>query len=76
MSRTMKIQLKDISFFNALLLRKGFNKIAFSKEIGLSQPATVQLTNGDRHPSPRTAKRVTEVLEVEFDDIFTIEKVN
>ncbi|CAM3464554.1 XRE family transcriptional regulator [Brevibacillus invocatus] len=70
----MKIKVKDLDHLNELLLRKGFTKTSFSKAIKLSQPMTIQITNGDRHPSPPVAKRITDTLAVEFDDIFVIVK--
>ncbi|WP_409341046.1 helix-turn-helix transcriptional regulator [Paenibacillus sp. MBLB4367] len=70
----MKVKVKDANRLNELIIRKGFTKTDFSKEIGMSQPMTIQIVNGDRSPSPKTAKRMTEVLEVEFDDIFVIER--
>ncbi|THF83712.1 helix-turn-helix domain-containing protein [Cohnella fermenti] len=68
----MKIRVKDTDRLNTLLIMKGFNKLDFSKQIGSSHPMTVQITNGDRNPSPRTAKRICEVLECEWSDIFEI----
>ncbi|NRR04564.1 helix-turn-helix transcriptional regulator [Brevibacillus sp. RS1.1] len=70
----MKIKIKDYTYLNELIVKKGFNKTDFSKQIPLSQPMTIQICNGDRNPSPRTAKRISEVLEVNFDDVFVIEK--
>ncbi|MFF2907669.1 helix-turn-helix transcriptional regulator [Paenibacillus sp. NPDC057934] len=70
----MRIEVKDKNYLAELLMRKGFNKTQFSKEICLSQPMTIQITNGDRSLSPRIAKRICDVLEVEFDDIFEIVK--
>ncbi|MGE8078123.1 helix-turn-helix domain-containing protein [Peribacillus loiseleuriae] len=69
----MKIKVKDPLKFNELLIRKGFNKADFSKAIELSRPMAVQLSNGSRYPSPKTARKITKVLEVDFDDIFLIE---
>lgn len=68
----MKIRIIDQGFFLTLLLKKGFNKSGFSKVIGLSKPMTLQVCNGTRNPSPRTAKKICEALQVEFDDIFEI----
>lgn len=68
----MKIQIKDVTRFNELIIMKGFTKTAFGKEINLSNPMTVQITNGDRSPSPKTAKRIAEVLECEWTELFEI----
>ncbi|MFG0211899.1 helix-turn-helix transcriptional regulator [Brevibacillus porteri] len=71
----MKIKVKDLDHLNELMIQKGFNKSDFAKQIQLSQPMTIQITNGDRNPSPRIAKRISDVLEVEWDELFIIEKV-
>ncbi|WP_315795283.1 helix-turn-helix transcriptional regulator [Paenibacillus sp. BIC5C1] len=70
----MRIKVKEIQSLNEKIIMKGFSKSAFSKEIELSQPMTVQITNGERSPSPRTAKRICEVLECEWSDLFEIVK--
>jgi DNA-binding XRE family transcriptional regulator len=68
----MKIKLKDADRLNELIIMKGFNKTEFSKEIKLSQPMTIQITNGDRNPSPRTAKTICVILDVQFDELFSV----
>lgn len=70
----MKIRVKSTECLNELIIMKGFSKTDFGKEIGLSQPMTTQITNGDRHPSPRTAKRICDVLECEWSELFEIVK--
>lgn len=70
----MKIKVKNIEQLNKLIIMKGFSKTQFGKEIGLSQPMIVQITNGDRNPSPRTAKRVCDVLDCEWSELFEIVK--
>ncbi|ANY69743.1 hypothetical protein BBD42_27055 [Paenibacillus sp. BIHB 4019] len=70
----MKIKVKDTNYLNELIIMRGFSKMDFSKEIHLSQPMTVQITNGDRSPSPKTAKRICEVLEREWTELFEIIK--
>jgi DNA-binding XRE family transcriptional regulator len=70
----MKIKVKDMDEFNRLVIMKGFSKTDFAKAIRLSQPMTIQITNGDRGPSPKTAKRIVEVLECNWNDIFEIVK--
>lgn len=70
----MKIQVKSVDHLNELIIIKGFSKTDLGKKINLSIPMTVQITNGDRNPSPRTAKRICDALEVSFDAIFEIVK--
>lgn len=66
--------MKNTDRLNELIIMKGFNKTDFAKEIQLSQPMTIQITNGDRSPSPKTARRIVETLECEWDEIFEIVK--
>ncbi|TKI54528.1 helix-turn-helix transcriptional regulator [Brevibacillus antibioticus] len=70
----MKIRLKDQGYFEELLIRKGHSKRSFAEAANIGQVTALQIANGDRNPSPRIAKRITEALEVEFDEIFVIEK--
>jgi DNA-binding XRE family transcriptional regulator len=70
----VKIKLKDNDAFNELLIRKGLTKSGLAAAIEMSVPMTIQISNGDRGPGPKTAKRITEVLKVDFDEIFKIEK--
>jgi transcriptional regulator with XRE-family HTH domain len=69
----MKIKAKADQL-NELIIKKGFSKTAFAKEIQMSQPMTIQITNGDRSPSPKAAKRIVEVLECEWNEVFEIVK--
>ncbi|MED1205887.1 helix-turn-helix domain-containing protein [Heyndrickxia acidicola] len=70
----MKIKLKDPIFFNELLIKKGFSKNSFSKAANLGQPTIVQISNGTRCPGPVAAKKIVDTLQVEFEDIFEIER--
>ncbi|WP_019913197.1 helix-turn-helix domain-containing protein [Paenibacillus sp. HW567] len=70
----MKIRVKDPAQLNELIMIKGFYKTEFGREIGMSGPMTTQITNGDRSPSPRTAKRICEVLECDWSELFEIVK--
>ena len=69
----MKIRLKSVQQFNQMLIKKGFTKTDFASEINLSRPVTILLTNGGFSPGAKAAKRITDVLQCEFDDIFTID---
>jgi len=70
----MKIKVRDLDRLNELIIMRGFSKTDFGKEIQRSQPMTVQITNGDRSPSPKTARRICEVLDVEWNELFEIVK--
>jgi transcriptional regulator with XRE-family HTH domain len=68
----MKITPKDIVAFEGLILRKGLSKKGFAEIIGISGAYASQIINGTRNPGPFTAKKITEALEVDFDDIFFV----
>lgn len=68
----MKVKVKDTEKLNHLIIMNGLNKAAFGREIELSSPMTVQITKGDRNPSPRIAKRICEVLKCEWSELFEI----
>ncbi|MBD7966250.1 helix-turn-helix domain-containing protein [Fictibacillus norfolkensis] len=70
----MEIRLKSVDEFNKLLLRKGYSKRALANKGNMGQATIHQISKGVRKPSPPVAKRILEALEVEFDEIFTIEK--
>lgn len=70
----MKISLKDAHSFNELMIKKGYSKTGLSKAVQLSQPTITQISNGTRSPRPETAKRISEVLGVQFDDVFKIDQ--
>ncbi|WP_408894649.1 helix-turn-helix transcriptional regulator [Paenibacillus taichungensis] len=70
----MKIRIKNVDLLNELIIIHGFNKTDFGRELGMSQPSVTQIINGDRNPSPRTAKRICEVLECEWSKLFEIVK--
>lgn len=70
----LKIQLKDKVAFQELLLKRGFSQRGFGRAVGISEPYANQIANGDRNPGPQVAKRICEVLDAQFDDIFFIKR--
>ncbi|MNW38889.1 helix-turn-helix protein [compost metagenome] len=70
----MKIKIRDSQRFEETLIRKGFSKRGLAEAAKIGEATAIQISNGDRHPSPRTAKRICDTLEVSFDDIFEIVK--
>lgn len=55
-----------------LLIKKGHSKRSFARSFGFSEATIIQVCNGTRNPSPKTAKAIADALEVDFDDIFEI----
>ena len=72
----MRIILKDCEKFLRLILIKGYSQRSFSRKLGYSEPYINQIIKRERNPSGQTAKRISELLEMEFDDIFKIENDN
>lgn len=69
----MKIIVKDIGALNELVLKNGFTQRSFGREIQISEAYSHQVLNGKRNPGPQIAKKISAMLNVEFDDIFFIE---
>jgi len=69
----LKIFVRDIALLNELVLKKGFTQRSFGRFIGISEPYANQVLNGKRNPGPRIAKKITDGLNVEFEEIFFIE---
>jgi DNA-binding XRE family transcriptional regulator len=68
----LKIKLRVAEELNEMLIKQGHSKRSFAKSINTGESTIIQIFNGDRSPSPRTAKRICEALECSFDDIFEI----
>lgn len=69
----MKIKLKDKNKFKEILLIKGYTQRGYGRAIGISEPYANQIANGVRNPGPAIARKTSELLEVEFEDIFFID---
>lgn len=53
-----------------LMFIKGFNVSTLADEVGVGISYISQILNGKRSPSPKLAKKITETLEVEIEDLF------
>ncbi|CCI58494.1 helix-turn-helix transcriptional regulator [Staphylococcus equorum] len=52
----------------------GLNLTDFSKTINVGVSYLSQIINGKKSPSPKLAKKMAEVLEVDITDIFIFEQ--
>jgi DNA-binding XRE family transcriptional regulator len=68
----MKIQIKDEQALKKLLIRNGFSKTDLAKTVGVSNHHVGFILNGSRNPSPSIAKKIVNILECDFDEIFEI----
>ena len=66
------ITTKKPEFRNAMI-RKGYTGAGLATAAGLTQGYVSYVMRGKRSILPPTAKRICEVLECEFDDVFSIE---
>ena len=64
----MKVKCKAI---RELRIKKGLSLEALGKLTNLSQGAISNIENGKTIPHPRTAKTLSDILKVPFDDLFT-----
>lgn len=72
----MFIKLKDQAAFEKMIIMNGHSKRSFAKEAGLSSPLLIQIAKGNRHASPKSAKKIADALKVKFEDIFFIDEDN
>lgn len=49
---------------------KGFNLSDLSREIGVGISYLSQIINGKKIPSPKLAKKMSEVLQVDVNELF------
>lgn len=67
----MKIIIKDLQYFNEKLLMSGYSKTSFANELGISRAYMYSIANG-RNVGAKLAKKICELLSLEFSDIFLI----
>lgn len=68
----MKICLKDPQAFRKILLVNGHSQKAFAELIEITPPYLNQIVNQERFPSGKVAKKIVDVLEMKFEDIFFV----
>ncbi|HCX3152025.1 TPA: helix-turn-helix transcriptional regulator [Staphylococcus aureus] len=59
--------------FKEAMFLKGFNLSDLSRETGVGISYLSQIINGKKIPSPKLAKRMAEVLQVEVNELFEFE---
>lgn len=67
----MKIILKENNL-EVLRIKKGFSRYYLSQKAGLSKLAISRIENKKVNPTPMSAKKICDALEVSFDEIFLI----
>ena len=56
----------------SLIVKNGDTQVSFSDKIGITATGLRKILNKEINPSPITAKKICDILECKFDDIFTI----
>lgn len=69
----MQVKLKNPRDFKCLIAKKGYSQRGFAEIIDLSYEYFNQITNDRLSPSGKSAKKITDALGLEFDDIFFIQ---
>ncbi|HEE9175120.1 helix-turn-helix domain-containing protein [Staphylococcus aureus] len=59
--------------FKEAMFLKGFNLSDLSRETGVGISYLSQIINGKKIPSPKLAKKMAEVLQVELNELFEFE---
>ncbi|HFV7826595.1 TPA: helix-turn-helix domain-containing protein [Staphylococcus aureus] len=59
--------------FKEAMFLKGFNLSDLSRETGVGISYLSQIINGKKIPSPKLAKKMAEVLQVEINELFEFE---
>ena len=66
--------LPDIDKLVDKRVRLGMNQSEFAQKAGMSVSHVGMVESGERGVSPAVAQRMASALEIEFDDLFTIER--
>jgi DNA-binding XRE family transcriptional regulator len=69
----VKVKLKNHHEFKCIIAKNGFSQRSFAEKINLSYEYLNQIANDRLNPSGKAAKKITEALDLEFDDIFFID---
>ncbi|MEN3939241.1 MULTISPECIES: helix-turn-helix domain-containing protein [Staphylococcus] len=69
----MTITINETSVKKAMFL-KGYNLSDLSNETGVGVSYLSQIINGKKVPSPKLAKKMSEVLQVNVDELFIFEQ--
>jgi transcriptional regulator with XRE-family HTH domain len=69
----MTIRLKNAKDFKRLLMERGYSYRSFGKASKVSFPTISDIANEKKFPTPQAAKKITDALGLEFNDLFFIE---
>lgn len=67
---TYKIKVKNLNKLRKNILIQGLTVKEFAKETEINYGYLISILNGKRTPSPKLAKRISQKLNKNVDDIF------
>lgn len=70
----MEIQFKDMDSFKGLLVKKGLSQSKLAKEADVTQSYLNMVINGRRMPGIKFCEKICTALDMEFDELFVIER--
>ncbi len=70
----MKIHFKDRTVIKKHLIINGMSQREFSKQINTSEQYLSQVLNDRKQLSPKTAKKISEVMNIGFQQLFDIKE--
>ena len=62
----------DRSKMAELRIKKGFSVAVFAEKAGVSKESIYSIEGGRFNPSPLLARKISEILEAPYDDIFSL----
>lgn len=65
----MKLKIKR-DIFDKARIQKGLSVSAVALEIGIARPSLYTITNGKGGATPKTAKAIADLLEVNISELF------
>lgn len=68
----MKIKCNSKNL-ESIRIRKGYSRYELSVKAGLSKMAVGRIETGAVNPTPKSAKKICDALNVAFEEIFIIE---
>jgi len=62
----------DCHILTELRIIKGMSGADLARGVGITRQGVHSIENGRSNPSPVNAKKIAEILNVRFDDIFSL----
>lgn len=69
----MTVIKTNCSKMTELRIKRGMKGADLARKVGVTRQAISAIERGESNPSPDVAKKITEALNITFDDLFTIE---